>query len=115
MFFKQPPEVGKLTHIIISAHGRAGANTGADIWKGGGLRQRQKNIRTFFKKRIWDYGSGRKGKDLPHTYPENSVHARKLRTKYLQQSFAKLLPLLPPNPLKPPWAGRFKGWWHHIF
>lgn len=40
MFFKQPPEVGKLTHIIISAHGRAGANTGADIWKGGGLRQR---------------------------------------------------------------------------
>ena len=36
MFFKQPPEVGKLTHIIISAHGRAGANTGADM----GLRQR---------------------------------------------------------------------------
>ncbi len=50
MFFKQPPEVGKQIHIIISAHGRAGANTGADIWKGGGLRQRQKNIRAFFKK-----------------------------------------------------------------
>ena len=32
-------------------------------------------------------------------------------TKHLQQSFAKLLPLLPPSPLKPRWTGRFKGWW----
>lgn len=70
-------------------------------------------VRIFGKEA--DYGSGRKGKDLPHTYPEDSVHARTLHTKHLQQSFAKLLPLLPPNPLKPPWAGRFKGWWHHIF
>ena len=35
--------------------------------------------------------------------------------RYPQQSFAKLLPLLPPNPLKPRWTGRFKGWWHHLF
>ena len=36
-------------------------------------------------------------------------------TKHLQQSFAKLLPLPPPSPLKPRWTGRFKGWWHHLF
>ena len=36
-------------------------------------------------------------------------------TKHLQQSFAKLLPLLPPNPLKPRWTGPLKGWWHHLF
>ena len=36
-------------------------------------------------------------------------------TKHLQQSFAKLLPLLPPNPLKPRWTGRLKGWWQHLF
>ena len=35
--------------------------------------------------------------------------------RYPQQSFAKLLPLLPPFLLKPPWTGRFKGWWHHLF
>ena len=31
------------------------------------------------------------------------------------KSFAKVLPLLPPLPLKPPWTGRFIGWWQHIF
>ena len=31
------------------------------------------------------------------------------------QSFAKLLLLLPPFPLKAPWAGRFIGWWQHFF
>ena len=36
-------------------------------------------------------------------------------TKHLQQSFAKLLPLLPPTPLKPRWTGPLKGWWHHLF
>ena len=36
-------------------------------------------------------------------------------TKHLQQSFAKLLPLPPPSPLKPRWTGRLKGWWHHLF
>ena len=35
--------------------------------------------------------------------------------KYLPQSFVKLLPLLPPLPLKPPWTGRFIGWWQHLF
>ena len=35
--------------------------------------------------------------------------------RYPQQSFAKLLPLLPPNPLKPRWTGPLKGWWHHLF
>ena len=60
-------------------------------------------------------GKNGKGKDIPHTYPENSVHTRKPHTKHLQQSFAKLLPLLPPFLLKPPWTGRFKGWWHHLF
>ncbi|WP_300957401.1 hypothetical protein, partial [Phocaeicola sartorii] len=58
---------------------------------------------------------GRKGKGISHTYPENPVHTRKPHTKHLQQSFAKLLPLLPPSPLKPRWTGRFKGWWHHLF
>jgi len=26
-----------------------------------------------------------------------------------------VLPLLPPFPLKPPWTGRFDGWWQHLF
>ena len=86
MFFKQPPEVGKLTHIIISAHGRAGANTGADIWKGGGLRQRQKTSGPFlkrpwsFKKRPWSFsertrtsGPEKKG---PATYVSGEFRAR---------------------------------------
>ena len=86
MFFKQPPEVGKLTHIIISAHGRAGANTGADIWKGGGLRQRQKTSGPFlkrpwsFKKRPWSFsertrtsGPEKKG---PATYVSGESRAR---------------------------------------
>ncbi|WP_278700496.1 hypothetical protein [Phocaeicola sartorii] len=25
-----------------------------------------------------------------------------------------MLPLLPPFSLKPPWTGRFEGWWQHI-
>ncbi|WP_221412786.1 hypothetical protein, partial [Phocaeicola sartorii] len=58
---------------------------------------------------------GRKGKGISHTYPENSVHTRTIHIKHLQQSFAKLLPLLPPNPLKPRWTGPLKGWWHHLF
>ena len=39
------------------------------------------------------------------------MHTRTIHTKHLQQSFAKLLPLLPPNPLKPRWTGPLKGWW----
>ena len=62
-----------------------------------------------------DKESGPERKGHTTTYPENSVHTRKPHSKHLQQSFAKLLPLLPPNPLKPRWTGRFKGWWHHLF
>ena len=85
-----------------------------------------KNIRTFFKKTVIflenglilfrkDKESGPERKGHTTTYPENSVHIRTIHTKHLQQSFAKLLPLPPPSPLKPPWTGRFKGWWQHFF
>ncbi|WP_300957605.1 hypothetical protein, partial [Phocaeicola sartorii] len=70
--------------------------------------------------------------ERPHPFPEGQgVRAGKERTyhyisgefrthpddshKTPQQSFAKLLPLPPPSPLKPRWTGRFKGWWHHLF
>ncbi len=62
-----------------------------------------------------DKESGPERKGHTTTYPENSVHIRTIHTKHLQQSFAKLLPLPPPSPLKPRWTGRFKGWWHHLF
>ena len=85
-----------------------------------------KNIRTFFKKTVIflenglilfrkDKESGPERKGHTTTYPENSVHIRTIHTKHLQQSFAKLLPLLPLFLLKPRWTGRFKGWWQHLF
>ena len=85
MFFKQPPEVGKLKHIIISAHGRAGANTGADIWKGGGLRQRQKNIRAFLKNVLIFF---RKDKDV-RAGKERTCHIRIRRIPCTPGSFAQ--------------------------
>ena len=92
-----------------------------------------KNIRTFNKKTgifllktviFWENGLilFRKGKDV-RAGEERTYHIRIRRipctpgrfTKHLQQSFAKLLPLPPPSPLKPRWAGPLKGWWHHLF
>ena len=94
--------------------------------KGSGLRQRQETSGPFLKRpaSFWRTASSFSGrtrtsgperKGYTTTYPENSVHTRKPHTKHLQQSFAKLLPLLPPNPLKPRWTGPLKGWWHHLF
>ena len=85
-----------------------------------------KNIRTFFKKTVIFLENGlilfRKDKDI-RAGKERVYHIRIRRipctpgrfTKHLQQSFAKLLPLLPPNPLKPRWTGPLKGWWQHLF
>ena len=66
------------------------------------LFRKDKDVRAG-KERTYHYISGEF-----RTHPDDSH-------KTPQQSFAKLLPLLPPSPLKPRWTGRFKGWWHHLF
>ena len=116
------------THYNIHARacGCAYEKGNGKEWERKRITAAVKNIRTFFKRTGIFLENGlilfRKDKDV-RAGEERTYHIRIRRipctpgrfTKHLQQSFAKLLPLLPPFLLKPPWTGRFKGWWQHFF
>ena len=80
-----------------------------------------------FRKRAGAFGRDRNGHIIyaagngstQRGHPEKNfliaTPPRYLPSFFPSWSVEKLLPLLPPYPMEPPWAGRLDGWWQHFF
>lgn len=80
-----------------------------------------------FRKRAGAFGRDRKGHIIyaagngstQRGHPEKNfliaIPPRYLPSFFLSWSVEKLLPLLPPYPMEPPWAGRLDGWGSTFF